>query len=78
MYIKFLQKKHQVVGPSGAYEISVYEILLWKYLEFVPVILCNYKELKGANIFIFTASSFPNAQCVLVPTVEDKFTTYFI
>ena len=72
------KKKHQVVGPSGAYEISVYEILFWKYLGFVSIILCNYKELKGANIFIFTASSFPNVQCVLVTTAEGKFRIYYI
>ena len=66
-------QKHQVVGPSGAYEISFDEILFWKYLEFVPIILCNYKELKMAKFFKFIASSFPNSQCVLVTTAEQKF-----
>ena len=51
--------------------------MFWKYLEFVPVILSNYKKRKRTQIFIFTASSFLNAQCVLVATEGDKFRIYY-
>ena len=52
--------------------------MFWKYLEFVPVILRNYKKVKTEQLFIFTASSFLNAQCVLVTAAEDKFRIYYI
>ena len=37
-------KEHQVVDRSGAEEILISEILLWKYLEYVHLILQNYKN----------------------------------
>ena len=40
------------------------------YLEFVSLILDNYKKLKRTKLFIFTTSSFLNAQYILVPTTE--------
>ena len=46
---KIPSKEHQVPDRSAAYEISVLESLLWKYSEYVPLILHNYKKLKKAN-----------------------------
>ena len=41
---KILAKVHQrVYRPVGS-EILVSEILFWKYLEYVPIILCNDKN----------------------------------
>ena len=41
-YVECVQKKkHQGVDDSAAYEISVLEILFWKYLEYVPLISHN-------------------------------------
>ena len=37
-------KEHQVVDRSGAEEILISETLLWKYLEYVHLILQNYKN----------------------------------
>ena len=37
-------KEHQVVDRSGAEEILILETLLWKYLEYVHLILQNYKN----------------------------------
>ena len=37
-------KEHQVVDCSGAEEILISETLLWKYLEYVHLILQNYKN----------------------------------
>ena len=39
---KIPAKKHQVVDGWAADEISVLEILFWKYLEYVPLILRKY------------------------------------
>ena len=46
-YIRYIEctKEHQVVDRSAADEISVFKILFWKYLEYVTLILCNYKKL---------------------------------
>ena len=46
---KIPSKEHQVLDRSAAYEKSVLESLLWKYSEYVPLILHNYKKLKKAN-----------------------------
>ena len=53
---KIPSKEHQVPDRSAAYEISVLESLLWKYSEYVPLILHNYKKLKKANFLWFTIS----------------------
>ena len=74
---KISTKEHQIVDPSGTYVISVEEVLFWKYLEFVPVILCNYKKLKRTQILILTASSILNAQCILMITADEKFRIYY-
>ena len=63
-------KEHQVVDSWAPDEISVSELLFWKYSEYVPQILRNYKKLKRKKIVRFTISSFLSAQCVLVITVE--------
>ena len=55
---KIPAKKHQVVDRWAADEISVLEILFSKYLEYVLLILRNYKKLKRTNFFRFTISSF--------------------
>ena len=57
-------KQHQGVDWSAAYEISVLEILFWKYLEYVPLILSNYKSCHIYNFSILSA------QDVLVITAE--------
>ena len=43
-------KEHQVVYSGAVDEISVLQTLLWKYLEYVALILCNYKKLKSRKI----------------------------
>ena len=43
-------KEHQVVYSGAVDEISVLETLLWKYLEYVALILRNYKKLKSRKI----------------------------
>ena len=67
---KISEKDHQVVDSWAAYEISVLEILFRKYLEYVPIILRNYKKLKRTKIVRFTITSFLIAQKVLVTTAE--------
>ena len=37
-------KENQVVDCSGAEEILISETLLWKYLQYVHLILQNYKN----------------------------------
>ena len=51
-------KEHQVDDRLVADEISVLEILLWKYIENVPIILRNYEKVKITNIVRFTISTF--------------------
>ena len=43
-------KEHQVVYSGAVGEISVLQTLLWKYLEYVALILRNYKKLKSRKI----------------------------
>ena len=50
-------KEHQGVDRSATYEISVLEILFWKYLEYIPLSLHNYKIIKGTENAIFLISS---------------------
>ena len=50
-------KEHQVVDSWAADELSVLEILFWKYSEYVPQILRNCKKLKRAKIVGFKYSS---------------------
>ena len=38
---KILAKDQQVVDSWAADEISVLEILFWKYLQYFPLILCH-------------------------------------
>ena len=63
-------KEHQVVDCWDADEISVLEILFWKYLEYVALILRNYKKLSTTKSFKFTISSFLNAQLFLVTAAQ--------
>ena len=63
-------KEHQVVDCWDADEISVLEILFWKYLEYVALILRNYKKLSTTKSFKFTISSFLNAQFFLVTAAQ--------
>ena len=51
-------KEHQVDDRLVADELSVLEILLWKYIENVPTILRNYEKVKITNIVRFTISTF--------------------
>ena len=51
-------EEHQIIDRSATYETSVLEILFWKYLEYVPLILRNYKKLKRTKIVIFIVSFF--------------------
>ena len=55
-------KEHQVDDRLVADEISVLEILLWKYIENVPIMLRNYEKVKITNIIRFTISAFLTAQ----------------
>ena len=55
---KFSAKEHQAVDRWDADELSVSSILLWKYLEYVPLILHNYKKLNRPKIVRFKISSF--------------------
>ena len=43
------RKERQLVDFYVADEISALEILFCKYLEYVPLILHNYKKLKRAK-----------------------------
>ena len=61
MYIKFLQK-HQVVEESAVAEISVLETLAWKYLEYVPLILGNYKKFEDKYYQIYYFFHFKHAK----------------
>ena len=63
-------KEHQVVDCWDADEISVLEILFWKYLEYVALILRNYKKLSTTKSFKLTISSFLNAQLFLVTAAQ--------
>ena len=49
-----------------AEKISVSQILFWKYLEYVPLILHSYKKLNNTKITGFEISSFLSAQYFLV------------
>ena len=55
---KIPAKEHEVVDHWPADEISILKILFWKYLEYVPLILSNYKRLRRLKIVRFTISSF--------------------
>ena len=55
-------KEHQVVDSCAADEISVSEILFGKYLEYVPLILHNYKNVKRIKVVRFTISSILRGQ----------------
>ena len=68
MYTKF-QQKNQLVDNWAADEISVSEILFRKYLEYVLLILGNYKKLKNTRKFRFTISSI--YQCAI--NISDNF-----
>ena len=55
---KVLVKKHQVVHRWAADEMSFSKILFCKYLEYVSLILPDFKKPKTAKIIWFTTSSF--------------------
>ena len=54
---KIHAKEHQAVDSWAADEILAWEIFLWKYVEYVPLILRNYKILMRTKIVRFTISS---------------------
>ena len=58
---KIPAKENQVVDRRDADEISVSKTLFLKYLEYVPLILHNYKKLNRMKIVRFTISSFSSA-----------------
>ena len=62
---KIPAKEHQVVDHSEADEISVSQVLFWKYLEYVPLILRNHKKLNSIKIVGFKTSSFSSTQYFL-------------
>ena len=47
---KIFTKEHDVADNSTTDKISVLEFLLWKYLEYVSLILHNYKKRKRIKI----------------------------
>ena len=55
---KIPAKEHQGANRQDAEEISVSQILFWKYLEYVPLILNSYKKLNNSKIVGFKSSSF--------------------
>ena len=59
-------KKHQFVDRWAEDKISVSQILFWNYVEYVRLILRNYKKLKRAKIVRFTIFSFLSAHNFLV------------
>ena len=62
---EILAKERHVVHHSEADEISVSQILFWKYSKSVPLILCNYKKLNTIKTVRFEISSFLSAQYFL-------------
>ena len=60
--MKVSAKQHQLADSWAAAEISVSEILLWKYLAYVTLILCNYKKAKEDKNFRFTITSILSEQ----------------
>ena len=67
---KISAKEHQVVDRCAADEMSVSEILFGKYLEYVTLILRNYKKVRRTKVVRFTISSILSTQVILVTTVE--------
>ena len=67
---KISAKEHQVVDRCAADEISVSVILFGKYLEYVPLVLRNYKKVKRTKVVRFTISSILSTHIILVTTVE--------
>ena len=63
---KIPAKEHQIAYRWDADEISVSQILFWKYLEYVPLTLHSYKKLNNTKIVGFESSSFLSAQYFLV------------
>ena len=57
---KIPRKEHQVVHFWVADKISTSELLFWKYLEYVSLILRNYKKLKSTKFLQFTIFSILN------------------
>ena len=50
---KVLSNEHQGDDSWAEYQTSVSEILFWKYLKYVPLILPNSKRVKKTKIAIF-------------------------
>ena len=67
---KIPAKEHQGAYRQDAEEISVSQILFWKYLEYVPLILHTYKKLNNSKIVGFKNSSFLSAQYFLVTAAQ--------
>ena len=59
---KFPAKEHQVVDSCDAHEILVSEILCEKCLEYFPLILQNFKQVKWTKNVRFTISSILSTQ----------------
>ena len=55
---KILSNEHQADDSWAKYQMSVSEILFWKYLKYVPLILSNCKRLKKTKIAIFKIFSY--------------------
>ena len=58
---KISAKERQVVHSWNLDEISVSETLFGKYLEYVPLILRNYKKVKWTKVVRVTISYILNA-----------------
>ena len=67
---KIPAKEHQGAYREDVEEISVLQILFWKYLEYVPLILHSYKKLNNSEILGFKSSSFLSAQYFLVTAAQ--------
>ena len=55
---QLLSNEHQVNDSWAEYQMLVSEILFWKYLKYVPLILPNCKRLKKTKISIFKIFSY--------------------
>ena len=56
-------KEHQVVDSWAADKMSFSEILFWKYVEYVPLILHNSKKLRRKEFVRFGV--FFNFKCAI-------------
>ena len=67
---KIHAKELHLVDRWATDEVSVSQILFWKYLGYVQAILSNYKQLKSRKIVRFTICSFLSVQYLLLRAAQ--------